>query len=236
LDNATAEYSFISTFFIPQKTLPPLEAPASAPPSAVLSADGGTFTELRSPSGSDYGALRPLSSTTPGLGGFVSFVAKSKEEQATIDVMWKQVMDPVMEYCQAFVRTILDPIPPTIPLLTMIRLAEDIVAEIQKRHCPPAEIYVFGLSLQMWPVFQKGMTEHIESLKKLAEGTSSGYFSRSSSTTDAMTENVSSPPTIGCTATAAHFHPHQICGQYVVFFNSFVFLTDSEADNMIFSK
>lgn len=118
----------------------------------------------------------------------------------------------------------------------MIRLAEDIVAEIQKRHCPPAEIYVFGLSLQMWPVFQKGMTEHIESLKKLAEGTSSGYFSRSSSTTDAMTENVSSPPTIGCTATAAHFHPHQICGQYVVFFNSFVFLTDSEADNMIFSK
>jgi len=193
LDNATAEYSFISTFFTP-KVLRPPEAPAPAPPSAVLSPDGGTFTELRSPSGSDYGTSHPLSGTTPGLGGFVSFVAKSKEEQATVDAIWKQVMDPVMEYCQAFVRSILDPIPPTIPLLTMIRVAEDIVAEIQKRHCPPAETYIFGLSLQMWPVFQKGMTEHIESLKKLADGTSSGYFSRSSTTTDSMVENVCSSP------------------------------------------
>lgn len=74
----------------------------------------------------------------------------------------------------------------------MIRLAEDVVAEIQKRHCPPAEVYVFGLTLQMWPVFQKGMTEHIDSLKKLAEGTGSGYFSRTSTTTtDVKVENVS---------------------------------------------
>jgi len=73
----------------------------------------------------------------------------------------------------------------------MIRLAEDVVAEIQKRHCPPAESYVFGLTLKMWPVFQKGMTEHIESLKKLAEGASSGYFSRTSTTTDATVANVS---------------------------------------------
>ncbi|KAF8974178.1 Sac2 family-domain-containing protein [Flammula alnicola] len=213
MDNATAEYTFVSTFFTSQTALPPAEPQAPVPPSAVLSPDG-TFSELRSPSGSDdFGARQPLSSTTPGLGGFVSFVAKSKEEQATIDAIWKQVMDPVMEYCTAFVRSMLDPIPQAIPLLTMIRLAEDIVAEIQKRHCPPAETYVFGLSLQMWPVFQKGMTEHIDGVKKLAEGTSSGYFGRSSTTTDAM-----------------------ICGQYVVFFNSFVFLTDSEADNMIFSN
>ena len=81
--------------------------------------------------------------------------------------------------------------PPPIPLLAMIRLAEDVVAEIQKRHCPPAESYVFGLTLKMWPVFQKGMTEHIESLKKLAEGASSGYFSRTTTTTDASVANVS---------------------------------------------
>jgi hypothetical protein len=43
----------------------------------------------------------------------------------------------------------------------------------------------------MWPVFQKGMTEHIESLKKLAEGASSGYFSRTTTTTDASVANVS---------------------------------------------
>lgn len=86
---------------------------------------------------------------------------------------------------------ILEPMPPPIPLLSMIRLAEDVVAEIQKRHCPPAESYVFGLTLKMWPVFQKGMTEHIESLKKLAEGASSGYFSRTTTTTDASVANVS---------------------------------------------
>jgi len=29
---------------------------------------------------------------------------------------------------------------------------------------------------------------------------------------------------------------YQICAQYVVFFNSFVFLTDNESENMIFAK
>lgn len=98
MDNATAEYTFISTFFSAQKVQPPPELQAPAPPSAILSPDGGTFTEVHSPLDSEFSALRPLSSTTPGLGGFVSFVAKSKEEQAAIDAIWKQVMDPVMEY------------------------------------------------------------------------------------------------------------------------------------------
>lgn len=73
----------------------------------------------------------------------------------------------------------------------MIRFSEDVVAEIQRRQCSPADTYVFGLSLQMWPVFQKGMTEHIESVKKIAEGTTTSYFSRSSQTTDASVETVS---------------------------------------------
>jgi hypothetical protein len=72
----------------------------------------------------------------------------------------------------------------------MIRLAEDAVAEIQRRQCSLEETYIFGLSLQMWPAFQKGMTEHIESVKKIAEGSSTGYFSRSSQTTDASVEKV----------------------------------------------
>lgn len=125
-------------------------------------------------------------------------------------------MDTYATVLQAFIRSTLDPIPQTIPLLTMIRVAEDIVAEIQKRHCPPAETYVFGLSLQMWPIFQKGMTEHIESVKKLAEGTSSGYFGRSSTTTTPMVENV---------RREKHFV-------------SFQLLTDASryADNMLFSS
>ena len=101
MDNATAEYTFISTFFATQNSLPVAEPTSYVPPSAsILSPDGGTFTDLQSSSASEFDAHRPLSSTTPGLGGFVSFVAKSKEETAFIDGLWKQIMDPVMEYCQ----------------------------------------------------------------------------------------------------------------------------------------
>ena len=100
MDNATAEYTFISTFFTTQTLPPPAEPVPYVPPSAaVLSPDGGTSTDLLSSSASEF-ETRPLSGTTPGLGGFVSFVAKSKEETAVIDGLWKQTMDPVMEYCQ----------------------------------------------------------------------------------------------------------------------------------------
>ena len=85
----------------------------------------------------------------------------------------------------------LEPVPPAIPLLTMIRITEDVILEVQKRNCPPVEFFVFGLRLQMWPVFQKSMAEHIDSLKKLAEGASSGYFSRVLTTTDARVTVVS---------------------------------------------
>jgi vacuolar protein sorting-associated protein 52 len=89
------------------------------------------------------------------------------------------------------VRSVLEPLPPSIPLLTMIRLTEDVILEVQKRNCPPVEFFVFGLRLQMWPVFQKSMAEHIDALKKLAEGASSGYFSRAPTTTDASVTGVS---------------------------------------------
>jgi hypothetical protein len=72
----------------------------------------------------------------------------------------------------------------------MIRLTEDVMAEVQKRVCPPAESFIFSLRLKMWPVFQKAMTEHVEALKKLAEGASAGYFSRAVATTDAVVSNV----------------------------------------------
>lgn len=81
--------------------------------------------------------------------------------------------------------------PPAVPLLTMIRLMEDVVLEVQKRNCPPVEFFVFGLRLQMWPVFQKAMAENIDALKKLAEGTGSGYFSRAAVTTNSSVANVS---------------------------------------------
>ena len=72
----------------------------------------------------------------------------------------------------------------------MIRFTEDVVAEIRRRKCPPLEVFIFGLVMKMWPVFQNAMTEHSDSLKKLADGASGGYFSRSVTITDALLATV----------------------------------------------
>lgn len=216
MDNATAEYTFVSTFFAAEPLFPPSPHTAELDNSALSpsSPDRGTFPDSRSNYGSEYGGKRQ--SLTPGLSGFVIPMVSTKEEQADMDAIWKQVMDPVLEYCRAFIRSVLEPLPPATPLLTMIRLTEDVGTEVQKRRCAPAETFIFGLRLQMWPVFQKAMTEHIEALKKLAEGNSYGYFGRTSTTTDVVVA--------------------KICQRYVVFFNSFVFLTVHEEETMIFSN
>lgn len=72
----------------------------------------------------------------------------------------------------------------------MIRLVEDVMAEVQKRGCTPLENFIFSIRLQMWPAFQKGMADNIEALKKYAEGASAGYFRRGSVTTDASVATV----------------------------------------------
>lgn len=86
--------------------------------------------------------------------------------------------------------SVLEPVPPVTTLLTMIRLIEEVVIEIQKRQCPPVETYVFTIRLQMWPIFQKAMTDHVDALKKLAEGSSTSYFSRAPTTTESSVMSV----------------------------------------------
>lgn len=71
----------------------------------------------------------------------------------------------------------------------MIRLTEDIMAEVQKRGCGPLENFVFSIRLQMWPVFQKLMSEHIDALKKFTDGSGSGLF-RQRTTSDAAVATV----------------------------------------------
>ncbi|KAF5331527.1 hypothetical protein D9611_007667 [Ephemerocybe angulata] len=222
MDNATAEYTFITAFFATSQSSDTVESSLSLltpnavvpTPTMMATPDTVTFEQNRSPVASEYeGSSRHVSGAMPGIG---SVLASTKEDQALVDSIWRQVMDPVTEYCQTFLKTVLEPMPAAVPLLTMIRLTEDIVTEVQKRRCPPAENFIFGIRIQMWPVFQKVMHEHIESLKKLAEGTSGGYFSRSSPVTD---------------ATVAKAARH-----YVNFFNSFVCLTEHEEETMIFSN
>ncbi|KAF7967329.1 hypothetical protein HWV62_34707 [Athelia sp. TMB] len=206
MDNATSEYTFITTFFAVEPALAP--APSREPsssssmftPNSMLSPSKGGFDDRRSTSGSDAG-FSPQT-PRPRVDSFATSVNLTPRPQSysqnvfqtdrsVLDSLWKQVMDPILEYCQTFVKSTLEPAPPLIPLLTMIRLVEDVVAEVQRRDCPPLENYVFALRLQMWPVFQKAISEQIEALKKLAEGTTTGYFGRSVTTTDLWVSSVS---------------------------------------------
>ncbi|KAI0939262.1 hypothetical protein AcV5_000731 [Taiwanofungus camphoratus] len=220
MDNATAEYTFITTFFAndPHPTMHSKESSGSirTPPS-LLSPINGDFDDISSNPGSDYNGFPPRQRVDSINSVMASFPGMSgKEEQTALHMIWKQIMDPVLQYCQTFVQSLLDPPPTVIPLLTMIRLTEDVMAEVQKRNCSPLETFIFGIRLQMWPIFQKSMAGYIDALKKLAEGAISGYFRRGIATTDAAVLS--------------------ICRRYVVIFNSFIVLTDQPEETMIFSN
>ncbi|KAI0347190.1 vacuolar sorting protein [Trametopsis cervina] len=239
LDNGTAEWTFVTSFFAQP---PPVMFPAPQPVSKQNS-DGSSSMllspdQLASPTHPDFDDLRSngseigwnprarLSSITsvigapPPLSGSPgsSATADSKESLTILSTVWKQIMDPVLEYCQTFITSAIAP-HPTIPLLTVIRLTEDVMLEVQKRGCTPLENFIFTARLKMWPTWQKGMADHVEGVKKLAEGTSSGALGsmfRKSAVTDATVKS--------------------ICHRYAVMFNSFVTLTSQQEETMIFNN
>ncbi|KAF8631583.1 hypothetical protein AX15_002333 [Amanita polypyramis BW_CC] len=215
MDNATAEYIFVKAFFNNQQTLSHPGVETSVPTTTTpLSPDRTSFEDDKTNLGSETGDYPERADAMTASS--TTLFPKSKKEHINIDLIWKQIMEPVLEYCQNFVNSILEAFPPVICLLTMIRLIEEVVIEIQRRQCPPVETYVFMIRLQMWPIFQKLMTDHVDALKKLAEGSSTSYFSRAPGTTDPMVTS--------------------ICHRYTVIFNSFIHLTVHEEETMIFSN
>ncbi|KAI0832302.1 Vps52-domain-containing protein [Trametes gibbosa] len=221
MDNATAEYSFITTFFA-HEPRPPMHTKDSSrsimsPP--LLSPTNGDFEDTQSHPGSDFGGeaaapRRRVTSITSVMSAGLQEPSQ-KEDLASLNALWKQVMEPVLDYCQTFIQTALEPTPPVVPLLTMIRLTEDVVAEVQRRNCGPLETFVFAIRLKMWPAFQKLMADHIDSVKKFAGGAGGSYFRKSTMTEGAI---------------------FTICNRYVAVFKSFVALTDQAEETMIFSN
>lgn len=110
-DNATAEYVFITSFFANEPRVSPqgrdVLAPAMSPP--ILSPTFGDFDELRSEVGNESVSPRTRVVNIHSVAqGSLSHEQSAKEEQAALNAVWKQVMDPVLDYCQ--VRTALSPI------------------------------------------------------------------------------------------------------------------------------
>jgi len=219
MDNGTSEYAFVTTFFAPEPDLPPVHTPRVvsshlfSPPSlsAPLPVD-----DAGSNPASDVVPVTPRprerGDSILSNESMHSASRLSKEDQTALNAIWKQIMDPALEHtkvvlqfsvscafdsrsrAQTFAQTALDPLPPVIPLLTMIRLTEEVMGEIQKRGCHPLEGFVFDLRLKMWPLFQRAMTDQIEGLKKVAEGAGGGYFRRTTTTSDATITTVRAKP------------------------------------------
>ncbi|KAF8607741.1 hypothetical protein BDV93DRAFT_603525 [Ceratobasidium sp. AG-I] len=211
LDNATAEHAFLSGFFRQEPSLS--RVPSSRNVSGIIFEDA----DERSDTGGDS---VPISRTAS-----VSIVAddntrraknaKAKEERAFVDGLWKQIMDPALEYCQNFVKSALEPAPPLVPLLTMIRVNENVYLEAEKRGCGPLETFLLGQRLAMWPLFQKDMGMQVESLKKLAESAVGGLLSRSGIKDSAV---------------------QVIINRYASLFSACVFLSSEGDETMLFSN
>ncbi|KAH8830476.1 vacuolar sorting protein [Flagelloscypha sp. PMI_526] len=241
MDNATSEYAFISSFFIeaePIETETENHGSLNSPFGLTSPMRSGFFERRAS---TQNGSEAPFDSSMSATGSplptatFGSFGGApiSKDNQASADSLWKQALEPVMEYCQTFVKSILEPPPPLVPLLTCIRLTENVLAEVQRRSCPPVESFIFLLRLQMWPVFQKLMSENVDGMKKIVDGTgNTGAASYLGGFGAAL--GVGGATTLTSKVTDATIQG--MSKGYIGLFNAFVALTEQEEETMIFSN
>jgi hypothetical protein len=84
--------------------------------------------------------------------------------------IFHEILDPALEYAQTFFTSIITPSPPpSISLLTLIRLNDRIISTCDSRGTLPLMSYLQGWKLTMWPIWRKGMDNHVDSLKALAD-------------------------------------------------------------------
>ena len=103
MDNATAEYAFITIFFCSEPFAPSLakehDSALFSPPATLLSPDRG-FDDIGSNTGSETGthSSRPFCNNKkePHNGT----ACMNKADRAPLDAIWKQVLDPILEYCK----------------------------------------------------------------------------------------------------------------------------------------
>ena len=102
MDNATAEYSFVTSFFSQEPPAPSSSSKENNDPTLSPTVKGG-FDERRLAVQSEMvehtsraraNSLANPVYTTPRQSAIV------KMERAPLDAIWKQIMDPVLEYCQ----------------------------------------------------------------------------------------------------------------------------------------
>ncbi|KIR98992.1 hypothetical protein L804_03612 [Cryptococcus deuterogattii 2001/935-1] len=159
MDNASAEFTFIVRFFSrPSHRIAELKSFRSHESTPLDSPSPSSSADLPSEAAGQNQAARKR------VG-----VNESNEWLKDAERIWHEVFDPALDYCTSFFHSMLDVPPPPIPLLTIIRLNDHLLATCDARGTLPLIPYLTGQKLAMWPIFRKEMDQHIESLKKLAD-------------------------------------------------------------------
>jgi vacuolar protein sorting-associated protein 52 len=107
MDNGTSEYTFVTTFFAPEPDLPPAHTPQ------VVSSHLFSPTLLSVPLPADDTISSPATDVDPltprprertdsifSNESLRSASRLSKEDQTTLNAIWKQIMDPSLEHAK----------------------------------------------------------------------------------------------------------------------------------------
>ncbi|KAF8318104.1 Vps52-domain-containing protein [Clavulina sp. PMI_390] len=249
LDNTSAEYAFIRQFFRvePFRRSTPVQTATSAfhkrlasLEKASASTNGGAsvgpprseLEDPRSPGADSETPVTPRFDNIADLRGTAA-PKEDPEVRKMLEGVWKQIFDPVLPYFQTLIGTLIAPPgPPLIPLLTMIRLTDSVLAEASTRGCAPLESFLIGLKMQLWPLFQKGMSDNVDSLKKLADnggGSTAGAFSGFGAMFGAASTGMSGGKTTVDEGVVA-----KVSMRYVTLFTSVIALSGEEEEGMLF--
>ena len=157
VDNASAEFTFIVRFF----------ARAASTTSRHRHMDE---TPADSPSASHIDLTSEAGFSRAGTPQIRSRLMEHDENLKDAERIWHEVFDSALDYVNAFFTSIISPSPPpAVPLLTLIRLNDRLIAISDSRGALPIASFLQAQKLALWPVYRKEMDAHVDSLKKLAD-------------------------------------------------------------------
>ena len=104
LDNATAEYVFVSNFFAPPSSSSELPsrtpAPMPSPAYSIRDRRPSVVTDVHDGTHDDILVGHSAKESVDNSAIFSLQQERSKEELAAIAVIWKQIMEPALHHCQ----------------------------------------------------------------------------------------------------------------------------------------
>ncbi|KAH9822627.1 Sac2 family-domain-containing protein [Melampsora americana] len=182
IDNITVEYQFVKHFFglpLPPSDQHPTQEENQA--EAHQSMQSGLNSRSRASSISHQaGSIRRGSTVTARYPrappSMISSFTESElsgmhdsDHQPALEHLWKQIVEPVLEYHKTFTQKILESSMDTTSLYCMIKLNERLMKRNSRSNQTLIETHLMSLKFLIWPVFQGQLNLEKESIKRLIE-------------------------------------------------------------------